>query len=81
MSLALTIKLGQFKDFRTQQQLPVWQMPVQSLVLAQDSPNLREVEIFTDLRNGFDGFVSSGQVWALLIGLVLGYVFRSFTSY
>ncbi len=27
------------------------------------------------------GFYTSGQLWALLIGVVLGYGFRSFSSY
>lgn len=27
------------------------------------------------------GFYESGQLWALLIGLVLGYGFKSFSSY
>ncbi len=27
------------------------------------------------------GFYESGQLWALLIGVVLGYAFKSFSSY
>jgi len=27
------------------------------------------------------GFYESGQLWAMLIGVVLGYMFKSFTSY
>lgn len=27
------------------------------------------------------GFYESGQLWALLIGIVLGYAFKSMTSY
>ena len=27
------------------------------------------------------GFYESGQMWAMLIGIVLGYGFKSFTSY
>ena len=27
------------------------------------------------------GFYESGQLWALLIGLALGYAFKSFSSY
>lgn len=27
------------------------------------------------------GFYDSGQLWALLIGIVLGYAFKSMTSY
>ncbi|MGC1307711.1 MAG: hypothetical protein WA885_10805 [Phormidesmis sp.] len=28
-----------------------------------------------------NGFYESGQIWALLIGIVLGYGFKSFSSY
>ena len=27
------------------------------------------------------GFYESGQIWALLVGIVLGYGFKSFSSY
>lgn len=27
------------------------------------------------------GFYASGQLWAMLIGIVLGYAFKSFSSY
>jgi hypothetical protein len=28
-----------------------------------------------------NGFYESGQLWALLIGVVMGYAFKSFSSY
>jgi len=38
-----------------------------------------------NLLNNFEGafnhFVQSGQVWALIIGLILGYLLRSLTAY
>jgi hypothetical protein len=37
-------------------------------------------DVMGDIRTGFNHFVDSGQVWALLIGLVLGYLFRSITA-
>ncbi|NET37750.1 MAG: hypothetical protein F6K19_38030 [Cyanothece sp. SIO1E1] len=40
-----------------------------------------EQDILGDLRVAFDQFVESGQVWALLIGLILGYLIRGVTSY
>ena len=32
-------------------------------------------------REILSGFYESGQLWALLIGIVLGYGFKSFSSY
>lgn len=36
-------------------------------------------DVMGDIRSGFTNFVETGQVWALLIGLVLGYVIRGLT--
>lgn len=38
-------------------------------------------DVFADIRKGVNHFVQTGQVWALLIGFVLGYLFKSATSY
>ncbi|NJR62716.1 MAG: hypothetical protein HC769_30335 [Cyanobacteria bacterium CRU_2_1] len=38
-------------------------------------------DVFRPAREFLDNFIKSGQVWALLIGMVLGYLFRSLTSY
>lgn len=40
-----------------------------------------DTDVFASTRAWFNNFVQSGQVWALIIGLVLGYLFRSFTTY
>jgi len=49
-----------------------------SLVLAQRFDN---VDLLGDIQKSFQHFIKSGQVWALGIGIVLGYMFRSFTAY
>ncbi|MFN5657550.1 MAG: hypothetical protein ACK47D_06735 [Pseudanabaena sp.] len=36
-------------------------------------------DVLGDIGKGWDGFVKSGQIWALLIGTVIGYLFRSIT--
>jgi hypothetical protein len=36
---------------------------------------------FAGTRKAFEHFVESGQVWAFVIGLIIGYLFRSFTTY
>ncbi|MEN9207931.1 MAG: hypothetical protein Q6L50_10075 [Gloeomargarita sp. GMQP_bins_120] len=47
------------------------------LVLAQQS----SPDILADLNNAWNNFIESGQWVALLVGLVLGYLLRMFTSY
>lgn len=53
----------------------------QQEVILSKVPSLRDVDIIRDMKNAWDNFIDSGQVWALAIGLVLGYMFRSLTSY
>ena len=47
-------------------------------ILAQTIEN---VDVLGDMESAWQNFVESGQVWALIIGLFLGYVFKGFTSY
>lgn len=42
---------------------------------------VEDPKILEQIQNNFNYFIQSGQVWALVVGLVLGYFFRSFTSY
>lgn len=37
-------------------------------------------DVVGDMTKGWNNFVKTGQIWALLIGLTLGYLFRSVTS-
>ncbi|BBC25673.1 hypothetical protein [Pseudanabaena sp. ABRG5-3] len=37
-------------------------------------------DVMGDIGKGWNRFVSSGQIWALLIGVVVGYLFRSITN-
>lgn len=41
---------------------------------------VEDPEVLNQIRDGWNNFIDSGQVWALLIGLFLGYVFRTFIS-
>jgi hypothetical protein len=41
----------------------------------------KDVDVLAQMQDAFNNFIESGQVWALLIGFVLGYIFRSFTAY
>ncbi|MDX2213896.1 MAG: hypothetical protein SFY66_11475 [Oculatellaceae cyanobacterium bins.114] len=55
----------------------LWHPHVDWSLLAQQF----ETDVFANARNSFDNFVKSGQLWALLAGLVIGFLIRSFTSY
>lgn len=53
------------------------QMSFDWLVLAQQL----DVDILADIQNWWNNFIRSGQIWALFIGFVLGYLFKGITSY
>lgn len=52
-----------------------WHLPID---LAQQ---IKETDLAGDVGKAWNNFVKTGQIWAFIIGLILGYVFRSFTSY
>jgi hypothetical protein len=54
-----------------------WQSPTDWSLLAQQF----ETDVFANFRSSFNNFIESGQAWALIIGLVIGYLIRSLTSY
>ncbi|MCT7953978.1 hypothetical protein [Laspinema palackyanum] len=47
----------------------------QGIVLAQQ---VSDPDIMGQIKNAWDNFVETGQIWALIIGMVLGYLFRGF---
>lgn len=49
------------------------------LFLAQNAPG--SPDILADFQNAWSNFVKTGQIWALLIGIFFGYLFRSMTSF
>jgi hypothetical protein len=51
--------------------------PASSLVIAQQF----DQDILGDMGNLWNTFIESGQVWALLIGIVVGYLIRNLTAY
>lgn len=57
--------------------LLVQPMGMEGAVIAQQF----DQDILGDIQAGFENFVESGQVWALFIGLVIGYLIRSITAY
>jgi len=41
----------------------------------------REFDVIANFQEALNHFIKSGQVNALIIGFVLGYIFRIFTGY
>lgn len=56
----------------------IWHSLLNWVVFAQ---SIKDPDLLGNWQKAFDHFIQSGQVWALLIGLVLGYVIRGLTSY
>ena len=53
-------------------------LPIDWTILAQ---TLKQTDLVGDVQRVFGHFVATGQIWALLTGLIIGYLFRSLTSY
>ncbi|MEB3311124.1 MAG: hypothetical protein VKJ02_12905 [Snowella sp.] len=47
-------------------------------LLAQNISEIKKIDIIADFQKSFQNFIKSGQVWALGIGLVLGWVLKGF---
>ncbi len=49
--------------------------------LAQINSQIKETDLGGDVSKMWRKFVSTGQVWAFLIGTIFGYLVKTFTSY
>ncbi len=58
-----------------------WHLPHLPFDLAALDKPLEEPDLWGQVQRAINNFVKTGQVWAMLIGLILGYMIRSFTSY
>ena len=47
-------------------------------ILAQ---TIEDPDILGQMQDAWNNFITTGQVWALLIGMFFGYLFKSLTSY
>ncbi|MDJ0696133.1 hypothetical protein [Mastigocoleus sp. MO_188.B34] len=56
----------------------IWHFLLDSWVVAQ---NVTDPDVLGQMHKAFTNFVQSGQIWALLIGLAIGYFIRNITSY
>ncbi|MEH2066104.1 MAG: hypothetical protein V7K50_28230 [Nostoc sp.] len=55
-----------------------WHLPVNLTALAQ---TITDPNVLGQIEKAWNHFIQTGQVWALLIGLVIGYMIRNLTSY
>ena len=53
-------------------------LPINWTIVAQ---TLKQTDLVGDVQRVFGHFVATGQIWALITGLIIGYLFRSLTSY
>ena len=53
-------------------------LPINWTIVAQ---SVKQTDLAGDVQKAFGHFVATGQIWALLTGLIVGYLFRSLTSY
>jgi hypothetical protein len=56
----------------------IWQLPVNLTMLAQ---HINDPDLLGQMQNTWNNFVQTGQIWALLIGIFIGYLMRNLTSY
>ncbi|MGK7937840.1 MAG: hypothetical protein AB4206_18910 [Xenococcaceae cyanobacterium] len=47
-------------------------------ILAQ---TIEDPDVLGQMQDAWNNFIETGQVWALLIGVFFGYLFKSLTSY
>ncbi|GAB4346064.1 MAG: hypothetical protein Fur0042_11250 [Cyanophyceae cyanobacterium] len=40
----------------------------------------KDPDLMGQVQRAWSGFVNSGQIWALIIGLIIGYTFRKFST-
>ncbi|BDI17338.1 hypothetical protein ANSO36C_31400 [Nostoc cf. commune SO-36] len=67
--------MSYYSDFISQL---FWHLPVNLTALAQ---TITDPNILGQIQKAWGHFIQTGQVWALLIGLVIGYMIRNLTSY
>ncbi|MEA5576503.1 hypothetical protein [Anabaena sp. UHCC 0451] len=43
--------------------------------------NIKDPDVIGQMQNAWNNFVKTGQIWATLTGIIIGYLFKSLTSY
>jgi hypothetical protein len=47
-------------------------------LFAQNAADMEKIDILGDFQKSFQNFIKTGQVWALGIGLVMGWLLKGF---
>jgi len=55
-----------------------WHLPTSAIVVAQQ---ITDPNIVGQMQKAWNHFIQTGQVWALLIGLVIGYMIKGLTTF
>ncbi|MEA5618293.1 hypothetical protein VB711_10655 [Cronbergia sp. UHCC 0137] len=56
----------------------VWHLPVNAITFAQ---SVSDPDLLGQMQKSWNHFVLTGQIWALFIGVVIGYMLRTLTSF
>ncbi|MEH2127468.1 hypothetical protein [Nostoc sp.] len=67
--------MSHYSDFISQF---FWHLPVNLTALAQ---TITDPNVMGQMQKAWSHFIQTGQVWALLIGVIIGYMIRNLTSY
>jgi hypothetical protein len=54
----------------------LWNLPIDLTLIAQ---TIQDSDLLGNVQKSFSNFIESGQAWALLIGLIIGYMIRGLT--
>lgn len=54
----------------------LWDLPIDLTLIAQ---TIHDSDLLGNVQKSFSNFIESGQAWALLIGLIIGYMIRGLT--
>jgi hypothetical protein len=49
--------------------------------LVGDYTDIKDPDILGHMQRNWNNFVKSGQIWATLIGMIIGYLLKGLTSY
>ena len=50
---------------------------LRQIILAQQT----DADLVAEFKEAFNNFIESGQVWAFILGIIIGYLLRKFTTY
>ena len=48
---------------------------------AAEYTDVKDPDVLGQMQKAWNNFVKTGQIWATMIGIVIGYMFKSLTSF